>query len=335
MEFWNCVSGLASTLAAWMKSEVFWTALTAIGSVSALFLIYTQIRDARLISAYNFLRQEDDRFNSKAMKSTRTQLAMMLLQTPEYYSHMVIPASEVLDFYENLGLMVAKKLAPIDFLWTTQCYTILRHHAVLASYVDWLRARSGDATLYDGAEFLYQKMLEFDEKKTKTKTRADLKRTEELRSFLRWELNLKIRPFSAIDIDRIMEIEQLSFTVDAYPKERFEELYEKYSDGFYVAEIQESLVGYIAGVTAGVHGKVDSMAVAPNYRRLGIGAMMLEFIMRRFTIRGLCDCDLEVRKTNTEAIRLYQKMGFVVSGEIKSFYVDGADATVMKRKLKK
>jgi hypothetical protein len=43
------------------------------------------------------------------------------------------------------------------------------------------------------------------------------------------ELYVQLWPFSHADLDRIMEIEAHSFSVEAYPKDRCEEIYKEHS----------------------------------------------------------------------------------------------------------
>jgi len=45
------------------------------------------------------------------------------------------------------------------------------------------------------------------------------------------------------------------------------------------------------------------------------------------------ECYLEVRVSNTPAINLYSKLGFMIVKIMKGYYADGEDAYVMARKL--
>lgn len=56
------------------------------------------------------------------------------------------------------------------------------------------------------------------------------------------------------------------------------------------------------------------MGVRKDYRRLGIGTRLLDQTLLRAKELGLERVELEVLSSNTPAIRLYEKAGFVVEG---------------------
>ena len=77
-----------------------------------------------------------------------------------------------------------------------------------------------------------------------------------------------------------------------------------------------------------------SIAVRPGYRRLGVGsALMSETVRVMKEIYGVESIFLEVRVSNIQAIRLYEKFGFVKVRRIKGYYRDGEDAFVMVKRL--
>ncbi|MEM4658042.1 MAG: GNAT family N-acetyltransferase, partial [Candidatus Methanosuratincola sp.] len=59
------------------------------------------------------------------------------------------------------------------------------------------------------------------------------------------------------------------------------------------------------------------------------GSLLKEQI-DRLSSAGIKKIVLEVRKSNIEAKRLYQKFGFAKKKEIKGYYKDGEDAEVME-----
>lgn len=56
------------------------------------------------------------------------------------------------------------------------------------------------------------------------------------------------------------------------------------------------------------------MGVHKGYRRLGIGARLLEHSLRAASELGLERIQLEVFASNTPAIKLYEKAGFLIEG---------------------
>ena len=88
-------------------------------------------------------------------------------------------------------------------------------------------------------------------------------------------------------------------------------------------------MGYSASVLRGFEGHILSIAVHPDYRGLGVGEKVLRENIKRLKELGAKKVVLEVRVSNTVAIRLYKKVGFEVSGLLKNYYWDGEDAYKM------
>ncbi len=81
-------------------------------------------------------------------------------------------------------------------------------------------------------------------------------------------------------------------------------------------------------------GHLVSIAVIEEYRRKGIGSLLLSETLRVMReIYKVHSIYLEVRVSNTPAIRLYEKFGFKKARIIKGYYMDGEDAYVMVKKL--
>ena len=72
--------------------------------------------------------------------------------------------------------------------------------------------------------------------------------------------------------------------------------------------------GYIGGCALSVredgNGHLSHFNVAPEYRRRGIGGLLIDFAERFFNTLGTGVIGLNVMKDNTDAIRLYERKGF-------------------------
>lgn len=81
-------------------------------------------------------------------------------------------------------------------------------------------------------------------------------------------------------------------------------------------------------------GHVVSIAVLEEFRGQGIGRTLMLLGMEAMRKHyGAKEVYLEVRVTNTPAIRLYEKLGFVKVKRITGYYSDGEDAFVMAKEL--
>jgi len=77
---------------------------------------------------------------------------------------------------------------------------------------------------------------------------------------------------------------------------------------------------------------VLNFAVHPDYRRQGIGAAMMDAVLRRMKSLDIRVVTLEVRISNLTARRLYERAGFKPVAIRRGFYQDnGEDAIVMWR----
>src|SRR3954468_12257700 len=77
---------------------------------------------------------------------------------------------------------------------------------------------------------------------------------------------------------------------------------------------------------------VMNLAVSPRHRRLGIATSLLERLFELTAGEGRRGYTLEVRVSNADAIRLYERMGFRSRGIRRGYYTDNReDALIMWR----
>ncbi len=155
---------------------------------------------------------------------------------------------------------------------------------------------------------------------------------------------LVIRPARVEDIPRVIVINRLALP-ENYPEWFFREHLERWGKAFYVAEVEGKVVGYVMsrveyGASVFDHtrlvkkGHIVSIAVLEGYRRRRIGTALMEAALKALRdVYGCVEVYLEVRVSNTPAIRLYEKLGFVKVRVIPMYYLDGEDAYVMAKKL--
>jgi [ribosomal protein S18]-alanine N-acetyltransferase len=82
---------------------------------------------------------------------------------------------------------------------------------------------------------------------------------------------------------------------------------------------------------------VLNLCVRDSERCHGIGRMLLEHLLSRASAAGMSEAYLEVRPSNTAAIRLYQSLGFEPIGVRRGYYqaVGGReDAAVLRLTLR-
>jgi len=144
---------------------------------------------------------------------------------------------------------------------------------------------------------------------------------------------INIRCFSLTDLNRIMEIECASFTIDSFSEDIFRSWYCKCPYLFIVAEIFGEVVGYMITCTLHKKGYVVSIAIDPAYRHKEIGRNLVDFTFNHLKKSGVKIVELEVRTENIEGIRFWENLGFFTLRTIPHFYHDGTDALKMRKLL--
>ncbi len=153
-----------------------------------------------------------------------------------------------------------------------------------------------------------------------------------------------MRRAKVADLDRIMRLERATFTDDAWPEEAMRRELES-EHGYYLlavdeaaepvapdAELDPGLLGY-AGLLApkgGEQGDVQTIAVAPAARGMGLGRGLMHALITEARRRGIAYLFLEVRADNPIARNLYRSLGFEEIGVRPRYYRDGVDAIMMR-----
>lgn len=101
-----------------------------------------------------------------------------------------------------------------------------------------------------------------------------------------------------------------------------------------VAVEDERVVGYVGSQSVPPEADVMNIAVAPEYRRQGIGSALIKALTELLHTKGIESLFLEVRASNDPAINLYQGFGFVQVGRRKKYYVNPTeDALILRKEL--
>ena len=148
-----------------------------------------------------------------------------------------------------------------------------------------------------------------------------------------------IRRCEERDLNSVVNINMATLP-EHYSDYFFESLLRELPEAFIVAEVDDKVIGYImCKIEFGFSnfrklgfvkkGHVVSVAVLEQHRGKGIGkALMLEGINGVLS-RKSDEIYLEVRVSNSQAIRMYQRLGFQIKSRLRSYYRDGEDAYLM------
>ena len=143
---------------------------------------------------------------------------------------------------------------------------------------------------------------------------------------------LGLRPMRWWDIDTVHDIEERAFAETAWSSETFwSELAGVPQTRQYVVAVDgEQIVGYAGLMAVGPEADVQTLAVASEYQRQGVGAQLLESLIDEAKRRGCSHITLEVAATSEPAQRLYLRRGFEVVARRSGYYGPGVDALIMR-----
>ena len=92
------------------------------------------------------------------------------------------------------------------------------------------------------------------------------------------------------------------------------------------------LCGYVGSQTVIDASDMMNIAVAPAFRRQGIGRMLVEELCRSLAGRGSTSLTLEVRASNEPAKALYASLGFTEAGRRPGYYSRPKEDALILRK---
>ncbi len=81
-------------------------------------------------------------------------------------------------------------------------------------------------------------------------------------------------------------------------------------DLFLVAEADGKIVGTVIGGFDGRRGLLYHLAVEADYRKQGIGSLLMDEVERRLKAKGCLKCYLMVTAENENAMRFYESLGW-------------------------
>lgn len=136
------------------------------------------------------------------------------------------------------------------------------------------------------------------------------------------------------DIDGIYKIETACFSTP-WSKEALLDDLEVEDKLYLVAESEKGkIIGYAGSWLVLDEGQITNIAIHPEYRRAGYGAIMTRKLTQMLRKRGMKHIFLEVRVSNIAAQAMYRRLGFTAVGVRKEFYSDPVeDGLIMTKEM--
>ncbi|XP_032923819.1 N-alpha-acetyltransferase 20 isoform X1 [Catharus ustulatus] len=135
-----------------------------------------------------------------------------------------------------------------------------------------------------------------------------------------------LRAFTCDDLFRFNNI-NLDPLTETYGIPFYLQYLAHWPEYFIVAEAPGGeLMGYIMGKAEGSvareewHGHVTALSVAPEFRRLGLAAKLMELLEEISEKKGGFFVDLFVRVSNQVAVNMYKQLGYSVYRTVLEYY---------------
>ena len=142
-----------------------------------------------------------------------------------------------------------------------------------------------------------------------------------------------ILPMNETHVSAVAELEKLCFSAPWSERSIASELQNEYS--LWLVEERDGVaVAYVGSQSCPPEVDVMNVAVAPAFRRQGIGEGLMVALMDALRDKGMESLTLEVRASNSSSIALYDRLGFTEVGRRPNYYTDpGEDALIMRKEL--
>ena len=147
----------------------------------------------------------------------------------------------------------------------------------------------------------------------------------------------------AEDLDAVQRIAAASPEAAAWDRAGYQAIIENPAGGaVWIAQVDQAsdvtVVGFACVRVAADEAELLNLAVDPSHRRQAIGSLLMERIIAEAAAAGARRLFLEVRASNTAALRLYQHHGFEEIGRRRGYFPEtgtgeAEDAVVLARTL--
>jgi ribosomal-protein-alanine N-acetyltransferase len=143
------------------------------------------------------------------------------------------------------------------------------------------------------------------------------------------------RPANAFDLAVFASLDKKLFPYSPWSASQYKEEFSSPTRHFFVAiDAEQNIIGY-AGVFAPGQAEADvlTVGVIPTHRGKGIAKALMAMITNWAREQGSIAMMLEVKVDNSDAIGLYESLGYSKLNVRKDYFGAGLDALVMRLDL--
>ena len=142
-------------------------------------------------------------------------------------------------------------------------------------------------------------------------------------------MRLNFRAMTSDDAEAIAALEAKCFAMPWSREDFWREMRNELAE-YVVGVLDGKVIAYAGAWVSFDQAEVMHVAVDSKFRGQGVGTMLFGALIEAVKIRGATSITLEVRPSNTAAIKLYESFGLKSVGRRKGYYLDnGEDALIM------
>lgn len=143
-----------------------------------------------------------------------------------------------------------------------------------------------------------------------------------------------IRQAKMKDLPAIVSLEQELFPQDPWDMRSFRyEMEENPYGNLAVMDTENGIIGFIDWWIMYENAEIADIGVSKAYQEKGCGQQLLTYAIQKAIEKNCENVSLEVRISNTPAISLYEKNGFIQASRRRNYYSDGEDAWLMVKPI--
>lgn len=137
-------------------------------------------------------------------------------------------------------------------------------------------------------------------------------------------IHAEIRPFYDRDLEQMKKLEKSAFIDYKWTSEDFIIFLRRLDKGHeaYVAEWRENILGFMLLVKSEWSYEIATIAVAPEFRRSGVGTQLIDHAKSKLTPYSREDIYARVRESNRKGQEFFKEQGFLALELVPHCYDD-------------
>ena len=146
----------------------------------------------------------------------------------------------------------------------------------------------------------------------------------------------RIRSMALTDVDGVAALASSLPEAPRWPRAAYEGCLDPHAAVRRLACVAEAaktgvLAGFAIASLNSPQSELESIAVATEFQRRGVGSGLWRFLASALAEKGASEAFLEVRASNRRALALYRSLGFAEAGRRPRYYADPTEDAVILR----